>query len=897
MNNKYRIKTFNHDIDNIITKADIIAAIKRFSDEVLSTYSLGDRFSIMFKIRTKYGNWRCISTLQKEFDKTKVNDLIEIFYEFWTVCSEYYHQLVMSKISFSYKLIDPEFIVGKTVLNWPSSNKKIELLMPQGSTNLPNNREFSSWGTLSTLKDGSLEVRLDNKKYIIKVYNGEYHITLYSKYGEILKFVDKYCIDEKNRFTREIGNTKMYYENGECVFIKQELKTKFMQPKNPDTSIKSNFLTMDLETRTINDEMSVISASIFDGVNIKSFYLTDFSNSDEMVENAIRYLTQRKYNGYRVYIHNFTQFDGIFLVKIMANMQECKIEQPIRRNGLIINLKLTYNILGKRKYSLYFRDSLLLLPSSLRKLGESFGVDIKKSIFPYSFVNNENINLNYIGKIPSYDKFDGITLNEYNDYCSQYNNNSWSLRDELVKYCENDVISLYLIIKEFQKMIFRLYEADINNYRTLSSLAFAIYRIKYLYNHKKIPIISGEIYRNIRQSYTGGSVDVYKPIGKNVNRYDVNSLYPYVMGNFPSPVGNISKFRGDIFKYEENPFGFFYVNVKTPDYLHIPILQTRVRVKQSGERTVSPLGEWSGWYFSEEINNAKKYGYKFETVWGYTFDKGYIFKDYVNDLYKMKRKSIKDSPMYIIAKLLLNSLYGRFGMSPDKEKCEIIKGYHNINSFIYNNKNKILDQLELGEDIQLISYVKDNEFEEDNIYESINVSIASSITSYGRILMSEIKTKYSDNLYYSDTDSIDLDIKLPKKYINKNIGSYKFEEKFSKVIYIAPKVYAAVTDNDKEFIKVKGLKLYRDINDNSIRIKNKGKDHINFNKLVKLMNKSKDLEFYHNKLYKNIIKGKIISKEERYTLMVTENKRKLIYDKNNKLINTQPYKLMDGKLS
>jgi hypothetical protein len=78
----------------------------------------------------------------------------------------------------------------------------------------------------------------------------------------------------------------MYYENGECVFIKQDIKTRFMQPKNSDTSIKSNFLTMDLETRTLNDEMSVISASNFDGINIKSFYLTDFKNSDEMVGNT-----------------------------------------------------------------------------------------------------------------------------------------------------------------------------------------------------------------------------------------------------------------------------------------------------------------------------------------------------------------------------------------------------------------------------------------------------------------------------------------------------------------------------------------------------------------------------------------------------------------------------------
>jgi hypothetical protein len=134
-----------------------------------------------------------------------------------------------------------------------------------------------------------------------------------------------------------------------------------------------------------------------------------------------------------------------------------------------------------------------------------------------------------------------------------------------------------------------LFEADINKYPTLSSLAFAIYRIKYLKDYK-IPCITGELYKNLKKSYTGGSVDVYIPVGKNINRYDVNSLYPSVMLEFPSPVGKITKFKGDILKYESNPFGFFYVNIKAPEGLHIPILQTRIKTK-GGVRTISPLGE------------------------------------------------------------------------------------------------------------------------------------------------------------------------------------------------------------------------------------------------------------------------------------------------------------------
>ena len=51
----------------------------------------------------------------------------------------------------------------------------------------------------------------------------------------------------------------------------------------------------------------------------------------------------------------------------------------------------------------------------------------------------------------------------------------------------------------------------------------------------------------------------------------------------------------------------------------------------------------------------------------------------------------------------------------------------------------------------------------------------------------------------------------------------------------------------------------------------------------------------HEKWYKNISKGYITIKKELYTLLVTNNKRKLIYE-NNKLINTKPYIIDHDKL-
>lgn len=54
--------------------------------------------------------------------------------------------------------------------------------------------------------------------------------------------------------------------------------------------------------------------------------------------------------------------------------------------------------------------------------------------------------------------------------------------------------------------------------------------------------------------------------------------------------------------------------------------------------------------------------HKFKPKRGFLFRQDYLFKDYVQNLYELRISSPKISPINIIAKLLLNSLYGRFGM-------------------------------------------------------------------------------------------------------------------------------------------------------------------------------------------------------------------------------------------
>jgi hypothetical protein len=133
----------------------------------------------------------------------------------------------------------------------------------------------------------------------------------------------------------------------------------------------------------------------------------------------------------------------------------------------------------------------------------------------------------------------------------------------------------------------------------------------------------GNVEAAIRQSYSGGAVDVYTPhnritpffsnikgVFKKLFYYDVNSLYPTVMATHPMPVGKPIAFEGDILRVEPDAFGFFYCKITSPDSLQHPILQRRIKTSE-GIRTIAGLGSWTGWIASGEMYNAIKYGYTF----------------------------------------------------------------------------------------------------------------------------------------------------------------------------------------------------------------------------------------------------------------------------------------------
>lgn len=95
-----------------------------------------------------------------------------------------------------------------------------------------------------------------------------------------------------------------------------------------------------------------------------------------------------KYHNKEIFIHNGAKFDLIFLVKYLLNIKDIEID-PVYKDGLFLFLYVRY---GKKitvkkgieyvsyKYCVEIKDSLLLLPSSLDKLGKSFGVEAQKDV-------------------------------------------------------------------------------------------------------------------------------------------------------------------------------------------------------------------------------------------------------------------------------------------------------------------------------------------------------------------------------------------------------------------------------------------------------------------------------------------------------------------------------------
>lgn len=655
--------------------------------------------------------------------------------------------------------------------------------------------------------------------------------------------------EDSSTFRREVDNVTYHFQQGELSSKNQIRKTSFIKPIIKNKKIITNkLLTLDIETtqrETVDEKtgkifsvLSVYLISVYDGKKATSFYIDDFKNEVELINAVISFLLSGPYNNKVVYVHNLAKFDSVFLIKYLATSKDCYMDKPLMKDGRFI--QITIKVGEVEPYTLKFMDSLQMLPQSLKSLAKQFNVE-EKGLFPVLMPKPELFEAKE-GFFPDFKFFGKITEDEYLKFKSEFKGD-WDFRNESIKYCEQDCITLYQVISKFNKLIFERFSKNIWEYPTLPSLALAIFRSNYLEDNK-IPRLTGKISDDIRDGFTGGSTDMFIPYSnKPIYVYDVNSLYPYVMAMFDMPIGKIQFFEGDITKIDPDAFGFFEVIVTAPDNLETPILQTHVKTS-GGTRTISPLGTWRGVYFSEEIRNAREFGYKFEILKGYTFERGKIFDGYINNLYGIKQDSHKADAMYLISKLLMNSLFGRFSMDYDLSETvvitttlfdEISKGLKTLKrslskkrSYEFSKeettaegmpikvKQLVTEFINFGDDKYMATietlFDPENEEQVEHFFGKGHVSIAISaaITAYARIHMSQFKKPGQDfKIYYTDTDSIFIDKPLDPSFIGPELGKMKLEYVLEESVFLASKVYGGHIQGDetaKDICKVKGFK-------------------------------------------------------------------------------------------
>src|SRR5216684_919584 len=253
-------------------------------------------------------------------------------------------------------------LISKEKLN--ITNK---LIYNFGGWNLPNTIDYKLWGNIIfNISSKIIQVNDFSGKYYYKIFvnkdHNEVHLLNSNNNNLIIKFFD-YPIDVSS-FRRIINNQTYHFKNGLLILKTIKRSTNYLKSLKIDKKLNNNFITLDIETQTINNIMTPYCICFYDGKSSKSFYLSDYKDNQEMLLYAITSLLKRKYNGYKVYVHNLSNFDGIFILKILSSIDNIKLF-PVIKDDKMIDIKLTYSNFSK--YNISFRDSLLMLPSSLKK--------------------------------------------------------------------------------------------------------------------------------------------------------------------------------------------------------------------------------------------------------------------------------------------------------------------------------------------------------------------------------------------------------------------------------------------------------------------------------------------------------------------------------------------------
>ena len=394
-------------------------------------------------------------------------------------------------------------------------------------------------------------------------------------------------------------------------------------------------------------------------------------------------------NGYTLYAHNLGWFDSVFILQSLADAG-FDINAKWRHND-ILSIRVSDKV---RKLNIKLMDSIKLLPSSLEKRLISFDCNISKGILPHKFVNANN--LNYVGPKPDINYyFDesklGSTKDVGQDNLKAYAliPNDINLKEECLEYLRKYVFGLLEAMNKVSEQYFKEYSINITKYSTFPSLSLALYGFWYYKEtNNHIKLIKGPIESFIRQAYFGGNSDIFvehtsERFISDGYHYDMNSQYPNAMKN-SMPTGNPVFSNNTYLNYYNLGIVFAKITPPSKDVLLNLFIQTR-----NPDGSVScPRVPFYEYISTVDLRQGLEYGYKAEIFCGVNFPDACkpneLFGEFVDTLFNIK-STATDNVISSIAKLTLNSTYGKFGQKdleytikllPKDKLDKVVSTYH-----------------------------------------------------------------------------------------------------------------------------------------------------------------------------------------------------------------------------
>lgn len=578
---------------------------------------------------------------------------------------------------------------------------------------------------------------------------------------------------------------------------------------------KRRFATIDIEARQWVNPYAV---GFYDGTTYVDFVADDGS----CIVDALVHALTPAYSGFWIYAHNGGNYDFLFLIRSLLaapKLQEKYLVELTPIGSCVVRMDVSerspkMHQLGcadskckgcavarddadGKHLKWTFVDSARLMPLPLKDLGETFGITKKVELHM-----------------------------SYDDLAKIEN------RDTMRRYLRTDCVSLFEAVGRMQSKINGLGgQLGI----TLPATALDLFRRKYLKedistnrhwracpeygvttSKPDTEACRGCMHEFIRGAYFGGRSEIFRmrfaPYVEKVGNpddfetevedkidhalmYDFNSHYPNCM-LAAMPTGDAIEMEGldekAIYSNAKQYTGLVECDVEIPEACYLPPLPVR-----HGGKLVFPTGKLRGVWDAAELSLLPLVGGRIvitrRSLW---FENQSVFVRFVRALYRFRDKKQPGwtKGMDWIAKILLNSAYGKFGMRENRQRI-----------LVHPDSPAGLKCIDIDSDVW-----------SDEVYVSpsyIVPQLSVHVTALARAGLWKMLKACLDRggrIYYTDTDSIVCSgVELPT---GGELGALKQEAVIRRAEFVLPKLYLVETDEDNKKKRREG----------KIRIKAKG---------------------------------------------------------------------------